>query len=132
MFVFVTFFFGCGGDRVQWETTRWAGRAIPLSVRQKISFCPGKGDQTQPGSTQESKRNGGWRRGGRGGWGWRVGACGFNSSESITGGSDLASEGEGAFEHLPNAANRSDISDIGEREARPPIRLGLREPSQSD
>lgn len=45
-----------------------------------------------------------------------MGACGFNTSESITGGSDLAREREGAFEHLSNAANRSDISDIGERE----------------
>jgi len=61
LLVFVTSFFllVCGGDRVQWETTRWGGRAIPLSVRQKISFCPGKSDQTQPGSTQESKRDGG-------------------------------------------------------------------------
>lgn len=61
-----------------------------------------------------------------------MGACGFNSSESITGRSDLAGEREGAFEHLSNAANRSDISDIGERQTLPPIGLGLREPSQSD
>lgn len=47
-----------------------------------------------------------------------MGACGFNTSESITGGSDLVSEREGAFEHLSNAANRSDISDIGERHHR--------------
>lgn len=62
------FFFGCGGNRVQWETTIWGGRAIPLSVLQKISFCPGKDDQTEPGSTQESKRDGGGgeRRGGGG------------------------------------------------------------------
>lgn len=45
-----------------------------------------------------------------------MGACGFNSSESITGGLDLASERKEAFEHLSNAANRSDISDTGERE----------------
>lgn len=61
-----------------------------------------------------------------------MGACGFNTSESITGGSDLASEREGAFEHLSNAANRSDISDIGERETPPPTGLGLRESTQSD
>lgn len=62
------FFFVCGGNRVQWETTIWGGRAIPLSVLQKISFCPGKDDQTEPGSTQESKRDGGGgeRRGGGG------------------------------------------------------------------
>lgn len=61
------FFFGCGGNRVQWETTIWGGRAMPLSVRQKISFCPGKDDQTEPGSTQESKRDGrdGEKRGDR-------------------------------------------------------------------
>lgn len=36
-----------------------------MSVCQKILFCPGKGDQTQPGSTQESKRDG--KAGGLGG-----------------------------------------------------------------
>lgn len=90
-----------------------------MSLLQKISFCPGKGDLAHLGSSWESRRG---KKIIKRGAGER-----FTSSESITGGSALV--GEGVWEHLSNAANRSDISDIaaGEREGLQQIELGLRE-----